>query len=88
MMWWFGFALAGLPLCGTQGAELAPIALYTQFAEQPPVAVSDAMQREVSRSWRPWACDFTGWSWLNRTESKFQSNWQSSRLAAAATWAD
>ena len=48
MKWWFGFALAALPLSGAQnGTELAPIALYTQFAEQPPAAVREAMQDEA-----------------------------------------
>jgi hypothetical protein len=67
MKWWFGFALAALPLCGAQnGTALAPIMLYTQFAEQPPAAVVDAMQGEVRSIMAPMGLRF---HWKNLAES-------------------
>src|SRR5208283_3232910 len=66
MKWWFGFALAALPLCGAPGTELAPITLYTQFAEQPPVAVFDAMQNEVRSIMAPMGLRF---HWMDLAES-------------------
>ena len=67
MKWWFGFALAPLAVCGTQnGTELAPITLYTQFAEQPPAAVRDAMQDEVRTIMAPMGLRFR---WMDLAES-------------------
>jgi hypothetical protein len=67
MKWWFGFALAQLAVCGTQnGTALAPITLYTQFAEQPPAAVRDAMQDEVRSIMAPMGLRFR---WMNLAES-------------------
>lgn len=67
MKWWFGFALAALPLSGAQnGTELAPIALYTQFAEQPPAAVREAMQDEARSIMAPMGLKF---QWMNLAES-------------------
>jgi len=67
MKWWFGFALAPLALCETQnGTELAPIMLYTHFAEQPPAAVRDAMQDEVRSIMAPMGLRFR---WMDLAES-------------------
>jgi hypothetical protein len=67
MKWWFGFALAQLAVCGTQnGTELAPITLYTHFAEQPPAAVRDAMQDEVRSIMAPIGLQFR---WMDLSES-------------------
>jgi hypothetical protein len=48
-----GFALTVLPPCAGQGLGLAPIALYTQFPEQPPAAVLESMQQEVQSIMAP-----------------------------------
>jgi hypothetical protein len=67
MQWWFGFAMAALPLCGAQnGTELAPITLYTQFAAQPPAAVFDSMQDEVRSIMAPMGLRF---HWMHLAES-------------------
>jgi hypothetical protein len=67
MQWWFGFVLAPLALCGTQnGTELAPIVVYTHFAEQPPAAVRDAMQDEVRSIMAPMGLRFR---WMDLAES-------------------
>ena len=67
MKWWFGFALAPLAWCETQnGTELAPIMLYTHFAEQPPAAVRDAMQDEVRSIMAPMGLRFR---WMDLAES-------------------
>lgn len=42
-----------------QETPLAPIALYTQFQEQPPVAVADALRAEVSSIMAPSGLRFT-----------------------------
>ena len=57
--WLIGFAVAVLPLCGAQnGAVLPPIVLYTQFVEQPPGAVFDAIQSEVQSIMAPMGLRF------------------------------
>jgi hypothetical protein len=57
--WFLTFAMAALPLCGAQkGAELPPIALYTQFSQQPPAAIVDALQTEVQSIMAPMGLNF------------------------------
>ena len=50
----FSLALAALPMCNAgKRTDLAPVALYTQFAELPSAVVFDAMQREVEAIMAP-----------------------------------
>jgi|ERR1035437_1212537 hypothetical protein len=52
-------ALAALPAFGEQpGATLAPIAIYTQFQQEPPAAVLDALQNEVESIMSPMGLHF------------------------------
>jgi hypothetical protein len=49
-----GLVLAALPALGGQpGAPLAPIVLYTQFSQDPPVAVLDSLEAEVESIMAP-----------------------------------
>ncbi len=60
MKWWFvSLAMAAMPLCGAQkGAELPPIALYTQFVERPPADILEGMQAEVESIMAPMGLTF------------------------------
>ena len=60
MKWLFlSLALAVLPAYGEQqGAELAPIALYTQFQQEPPAAVSGALRSTVESIMAPIGLSF------------------------------
>jgi hypothetical protein len=60
MKWLFlSLALAALPACGEQqGAEFAPIALYTQFPHEPPPAVYDALRSTVESIMAPIGLSF------------------------------
>lgn len=52
-------ALAVLPaLAGQRGALLAPISLYTQFVQQPPVAVVESLEAEVASIMAPMGLHF------------------------------
>ena len=62
-LWFFGFALAAMPLWGAQEeATLPPIALYTHFQEEPPAVVLDSMQAEVQSIMAPMGLKFR---WLD-----------------------
>jgi hypothetical protein len=62
-----GFAVAVLPLCGAQrGAMLPPIALYTQFPEEPPAAVFNSLRLEVQNIMAPMGLNF---EWLRLSAS-------------------
>jgi hypothetical protein len=61
----FGLLLAALPVFGgQQGATLAPIALYTQFQQEPPAGVLDAIHQELSSIMAPMGMHFD-WRSLN-----------------------
>jgi len=52
-------ALAAVPsFGGQQGAQLAPVALYTQFYVQPPAAVVDSIEAEVASIMAPMGLHF------------------------------
>lgn len=56
-------ALAAMPALGGQrGASLAPIALYTQFQNEPPQVILDAMQTELDSIMAPMGLEF---DWRN-----------------------
>ncbi|MEI9977363.1 MAG: hypothetical protein WDO73_38085 [Ignavibacteriota bacterium] len=60
-------AMAVLPMLGAhKGAELPPIALYTQFSEQPPADVIAAMREEVNSIMAPMDLRF---QWLDLSSS-------------------
>lgn len=63
-------ALAELPAVGGQpGGSLAPIALYTQFQPEPPLAVSESMQAEVQLIMAPMGMSFQ-WRELSRSDGR------------------
>ncbi len=65
-----GLLLAALPVFGGQkGATLAPIALYSQFQQQPPAAVLDAIRRELAEIMAPLGLQFE-WRSLTATRGK------------------
>jgi hypothetical protein len=66
MRWFLTFAVAVLPLCGGQGSVLPPIALYTQFSEQPAAELLDSLQLEVQTIMAPMGLRFR---WLDLAAS-------------------
>ena len=64
---WFAIALVLLPAGKAQnGTELAPVSLYTAFAQQPPSMVFDAMQAELESIMSPMGLKF---DWENLADS-------------------
>ncbi|SPE28183.1 conserved exported hypothetical protein [Candidatus Sulfopaludibacter sp. SbA3] len=64
-----GLLLAVLPAFGgQQGAMLAPIALYTQFQQEPPAGLLEAMRLELASIMAPMGLRFD-WRSLNRSHS-------------------
>jgi hypothetical protein len=70
---WIALAVAALPLCRAQnGTGLAPIALYTEFAAEPPMAVLEALQSEVQSIMAPMGLRFQ-WRELADADGKHVS---------------
>ena len=65
-------ALAALPALGEHQETLAPIALYTEFQQPPPLAVVDALQDEVSSIMAPTGLRFT---WRDQSVAKDVEQW-------------
>ena len=65
-------ALAALPASGEHQEILAPIALYTQFQQQPPLAVVGALQDEVSSIMAPTGLRFI---WYTLPVAKGGEGW-------------
>src|SRR5271165_1729481 len=60
-------ALGVLPVCaGQPGAPLAPIALYTQFPQEPPPELRHSVQKEVEAIMAPMGLNFR---WINLADS-------------------
>ena len=65
-------ALAALPALGEHQETLAPIALYTQFQQPPPLTVVDALQDEVSSIMAPTGLRFI---WRDKSVANDGEQW-------------